>query len=60
MRVYRRTVLSALPIVAAAAGVDLAELDGDYLLAFADREFPPVTMALPEPEPEQHPERKRW
>jgi hypothetical protein len=38
----RRIVLSALPVVAAAAKVDLAELDADYLLGFTDRAFPPV------------------
>lgn len=61
-RMLRRIVLSALPIVAAAGKVDLAELDGDYLLEFTDREFPLVTMETPstEPEPNPHSERLRW
>src|ERR1700722_4677825 len=51
VHMLRRIMLSALPIVSAAAKVDLAELDADYLLEFTDREFPPVTMAVPEPQP---------
>ena len=57
----RRIVLSALPIVAAAAKVDLAELDADYLLKFTDHEFPPVTMGgEPESPTESQTERMRW
>lgn len=54
LRMLRRIVLSALPIVSAAGKVDLAQLDADYLFEFTDREFPPVTMELapgPQPEP---------
>jgi hypothetical protein len=36
----RRMVLSVLPIVATARGIDLAELGGDYIAEFADHEFP--------------------
>jgi hypothetical protein len=35
----KRIVLSALPVVAKAADVDLTELDADYLVEFGDREF---------------------
>lgn len=48
VRMLRRIVLSALPIVAEAAKIDLVELDADYLLHFADREFPPVIASLPD------------
>jgi hypothetical protein len=48
LRILRRIVLSALPIVAAAGKVDLEELDADYLLGFADHEFPPVTAPPPD------------
>jgi hypothetical protein len=51
-RLMRRIVLSALPVVATAAGVDLKDLDADYLLGFSDREFQPVTM--------EQPDRMRW
>ena len=44
----RRIVLSALPIVAAAADIDLAELAADYLLGYTDRAFPPVTAPAAE------------
>lgn len=60
-RMLRRIVLSALPVVAEAGKVDLAELDADYLLGFTDREFPAVTMNMPSPEPEpSSPEPMRW
>jgi hypothetical protein len=36
----RRAILSAIPVVAAAAGFDLAEIGAEYLPKFADREFP--------------------
>lgn len=54
IRMLRRIVLSALPVVADAADVNRAELDADYLRRFADQEFPPVTMdtappAIPKP-----------
>jgi hypothetical protein len=60
-RMLRRIVLSALPVVADAAQVDLTELDADYLCGFADREFPPVTKELssPELEPDPQPGRVR-
>jgi hypothetical protein len=59
-RMLRLIVLSALPIVAPAGKVDLAELDGDYLLGFTDCEFPPVTMDTPSPKAEPQPEQIRW
>jgi hypothetical protein len=43
----RRIVLGALPVVAAAAGVDLAELDAEQFIGLGDRDFPPV-MAAPD------------
>jgi hypothetical protein len=48
LRILRRIVLSALPIIADAGKVDLAELDADYLLDFADQDFPPVTAPPPD------------
>jgi hypothetical protein len=38
----RRVILYSLPVVAEAAGVDLAALGGDYIAKFADDEFPPL------------------
>ena len=49
IRMLRQIVLGALPVVAAAAGVDLEELDAAALVGFADREFPPVTAPLHHP-----------
>jgi hypothetical protein len=43
LRLLRRVVLGALPVVAEAAGIDLAEFDASYMLEFADRAFQPVT-----------------
>jgi hypothetical protein len=48
LKLLRRIVLSALPVVAAAADIDLAELDADYLLGYADLEFPPVLAPSPD------------
>jgi hypothetical protein len=39
--ILRRVILSALPVVAAAAELDLAEIGAGYIPRFADREFPP-------------------
>jgi hypothetical protein len=36
----RRALLSAIPVVAEAAGLDLAEIGAEYIPGFADREFP--------------------
>jgi hypothetical protein len=36
----RRALLSAIPVVAEAAALDLAEIGADYIPDFAAREFP--------------------
>lgn len=36
----RRALLSAIPVIAAAAGFDLAEIGAEYIPDFAAREFP--------------------
>jgi hypothetical protein len=36
----RRVILSALPVVAEAAGVELAALGGEYIKKCTDHEFP--------------------
>jgi hypothetical protein len=38
----RRVIPGSMPVVAEAAGVELAAVGGDYLAKFADNEFPPL------------------
>lgn len=40
MLIRRRTLLSTIPVIAAAAGFDLAEIGAEYIPEFATRKFP--------------------
>jgi hypothetical protein len=45
LRPLRRLILSVIPIVAAAAGVDLGEVGGGFLAEFRDHAFPDLATS---------------